>query len=126
MTSVRFVFFAAALVATIGMAIAAAVHHDYVCANSNVVISYSDWCDGKYDCPYGDDEDCHPAERCSYQYAHRCSDTGECIPAHEVCDGYADCPNGEDESYYECYRAKSGTGNQTSDNDIATGKPSRQ
>lgn len=84
-----------------------AAHHDYVCAYTGDVISYSEYCDGKYDCPYYDDEDCPASEYCPYQTHHKCSDNGACIHHSRLCDGYADCPNAEDESYYECARAKS-------------------
>lgn len=65
-------------------------------------ISLSDWCDDKYDCPDGSDEECNYQSICSYDRAHRCSDSGECIANNRVCDGYCDCPKGEDESSSEC------------------------
>lgn len=67
-----------------------------------VTISLSDWCDDKYDCPDGSDEECSWQSICAYDEAHRCSDSARCIPHSAMCDGYCHCPNGEDEA--DCYR----------------------
>ncbi|XP_053632202.1 vitellogenin receptor isoform X1 [Cherax quadricarinatus] len=50
-------------------------------------------CNGKQDCPQGDDEDCTCLE-----YEFHCSSTDRCIPLSRwVCDGVEDCQDGSDE-----------------------------
>ena len=65
----------------------------------------SDWCNDKYDCPDGSDEECAPSHICNFDTCHRCSDSLVCLPQQRVCNGVADCPNGEDESWGECATA---------------------
>ena len=74
----------------------------YFQCRSGHVISLSDWCNEKYDCPDGSDEECVPSLICAFDTCHRCSDTGACVRGELVCDGRFDCPNGEDESWAEC------------------------
>ncbi|KAI1280321.1 hypothetical protein HDE_13915 [Halotydeus destructor] len=84
-----------------------AASYDYVCYPGDHSISYSYWCDGKYDCDYYDDEDCSEEDKCPYTYWHRCSDSGRCISKSRLCNGYYDCPNGEDEHPQTCYESRS-------------------
>ena len=62
-------------------------------------VPWSMVCDGKWDCPYGEDE----------QFSHKCGDkricmhffkckfSQICVHAENVCDGIDDCPLGDDE-----------------------------
>ena len=58
-------------------------------------------CDGKWDCPNGDDEDqilCTGIEFCKYMY--KCQKmTQRCLHFHNICDGKNDCPLGDDEQH---------------------------
>ena len=76
-------------------------HRDFPCRDG-LMISFSDWCDDKFDCPTGEDEECPPSYICSFDQAHRCSDTGVCIPNNRMCNARCDCPNCEDEGWHEC------------------------
>ncbi|XP_048489163.1 uncharacterized protein LOC105397515 [Plutella xylostella] len=73
------------------------------CGDGTCVLQ--DWvCDGKPDCPAGDDEaQCVSCERNEF----RCGDD-TCIQQRWVCDGYADCAAGEDESDDVCSRVTGG------------------
>ena len=67
-------------------------------------ISWSYVCDGKWDCPRGDDElvsiMCNNNTVCKNMY--HCRLTGQmCLHLSNMCDGHKDCPFGDDESFYE-------------------------
>ena len=76
----------------------------------NYCISWPYVCDGKWDCPKGDDEQEHPICNklilCLNMY--HCRNTKQlCIHLGNTCDGYNDCPFGDDEllcelKYFEC------------------------
>ena len=76
----------------------------------NYCISGSYVCDGKWDCPKGDDEledsGCNKAILCLNMY--HCRNTKQiCLHLGNTCDGYNDCPFGDDElmcelKYAEC------------------------
>ena len=56
-------------------------------------------CDGREDCPAGEDEaDCEAP--CNDGFL--CSSEARCIPAARKCDGRSDCANNEDEADCEC------------------------
>ncbi|VDN01460.1 unnamed protein product [Thelazia callipaeda] len=69
--------------------------------DSVICISPQNICDGKNDCPLGDDEE---AKLCnSYQCIegqYKCLNSSKCIPVTAVCDSVDDCGNGDDEK--EC------------------------
>ena len=63
-------------------------------------IPWSYICDGKWDCPEGDDElnnpVCNNNEACIYLY--KCRKTQQrCLHLENLCDGHEDCPFGDDE-----------------------------
>ena len=67
-------------------------------------ISWSYVCDGKWDCPHGDDEleyiVCNKNNTCLHMY--HCRNTKQmCLHLGNTCDGYYDCPFGDDESLCE-------------------------
>uniref|UniRef100_A0A9J2P3L7 EGF-like domain-containing protein n=1 Tax=Ascaris lumbricoides TaxID=6252 RepID=A0A9J2P3L7_ASCLU len=68
--------------------------------DTSVCIGPQDICDGKVDCPLGEDE---KTELCSsYQCSDgqfKCSNSSKCIPKAAVCDGTDDCGNGADEQH---------------------------
>ena len=71
-------------------------HYSY-CINWNYV------CDGKWDCPQGDDEDnvnpiCGSKDNCINMY--KCKDYKlKCIDIGKICNQENDCPNGDDEMF---------------------------
>ncbi|XP_076032414.1 uncharacterized protein LOC143020142 [Oratosquilla oratoria] len=70
----------------------------FACQNS--CIHQSRHCDGKMDCPYGEDEeDC---DLCREGYFTCYS--GSCILLEQICDGHADCLDNEDEK--DCAEVK--------------------
>ncbi len=64
-------------------------------------IPWSYVCDGKLDCPFGQDEDlqssCKGEERCRSKF--RCLESDVCIHLGDVCDTKMDCPLDDDEQY---------------------------
>ena len=62
-------------------------------------IFWSYVCDGKWDCPYGDDEInsglCTGENLCHNMY--KCSNVFKCINLDSVCNGKSDCPYNDDE-----------------------------
>eukprot|EP00244_Chara_vulgaris_P011473 TRINITY_DN568_c0_g1_i2.p1 TRINITY_DN568_c0_g1~~TRINITY_DN568_c0_g1_i2.p1 ORF type:complete len:552 (+),score=68.89 TRINITY_DN568_c0_g1_i2:219-1874(+) len=68
-------------------------------------------CDGKKDCPDGDDEGEFCARLNCPNYGIKCNDTQNrtCIQESQVCDGVLDCPGGTDEAdcnTIECQNAQ--------------------
>ncbi len=54
-------------------------------------------CDGKNDCPFGEDEqECDNMSDCKYMY--RCRGSKQCIHLNDICDNYKDCKHGDDET----------------------------
>ena len=75
----------------------------FKCLN-NYCISWSYVCDGKWDCPRGDDElvsvMCNNNTACRNMY--HCRGTGHmCLQIGNICDGHKDCPFGDDELFCE-------------------------
>ena len=70
----------------------------FKCFNS-YCIPYSYMCDGKWDCPEGDDESenlrCENLEKCLSMY--KCKGTNVCIHLGNICDSKIDCPLADDE-----------------------------
>ena len=80
----------------------------FKCRNS-YCIPWSYVCDGKWDCPIGDDENfdliCGNKIMCIYMF--KCSKTSMiCVHLATVCDGILDCPLGDDEILCELANSK--------------------
>ena len=71
---------------------------------SSYCVPWSFVCDGKWDCPEGDDElnnpQCIEGQICIYMYKCRSSNQ-TCLHIGNVCDESAECPLGDDELYCE-------------------------
>ncbi|XP_030759399.1 putative vitellogenin receptor [Sitophilus oryzae] len=75
------------------------MEHEIMCPLSNQCISSKLRCDGKKDCPMGEDEDdCKKEPTCPLGY-FACND-GQCIREKQVCDHHFDCKDKSDE--YRC------------------------
>ncbi len=66
---------------------------DYYC------VPYKYTCDGKQDCPFGDDELSCSTRNCSQLF--QCKNSNRCLHFHDVADGIIDCPEGDDELFSE-------------------------
>ena len=64
-------------------------------------IPFSYVCNGRWDCPQGDDESiCNKSEACKNMF--HCRDTKQiCLHLGNTCDGHNDCPLGDDEMICE-------------------------
>ncbi|KAJ1522550.1 hypothetical protein ONE63_001736 [Megalurothrips usitatus] len=65
------------------------------CGDGSVYICADQKCDGKWDCPQGDDEADCPTQDCA-QDEFMC-DITRCVPKSAHCDGRTDCVDGTDE-----------------------------
>ena len=70
------------------------------CTNAYCV-PFSRVCNGKWDCPHGDDESkCNKSEACRNMF--HCRSTAQlCLHLGNACDGHNDCPLGDDEMQCE-------------------------
>ncbi|AWP15061.1 putative low-density lipoprotein receptor-related protein 2-like [Scophthalmus maximus] len=67
-----------------------------LCRNSPVCLSQAQLCDGKQNCPEGDDEEfCVTA--CPSNEDFKCKDRSRCIGRNLICDGFSHCRDGSDE-----------------------------
>ena len=65
---------------------------DYYC------IQWSYVCDGKWDCPYGNEENlnyCNSTTMCAHMF--KCRNSHICIHYFDICNNETDCPYGDDE-----------------------------
>ncbi|XP_028274306.1 sortilin-related receptor-like [Parambassis ranga] len=67
-----------------------------LCRHSSVCLSQAQLCDGKRDCPDGDDEE-FCVITCPSKEDFRCKDRRNCISKNLVCDGRSHCRDGSDE-----------------------------
>ncbi len=71
-------------------------------------IQWSFVCDGKWDCPFGFDEErnhnCDQHTNCSQLY--KCKQSTVCIHLGDVCDQKEDCPHREDEQMCDAHKTK--------------------
>ncbi|XP_049909724.1 low-density lipoprotein receptor-related protein 4-like [Epinephelus moara] len=67
-----------------------------LCRHTSVCISQAQLCDGKKDCPDGDDEDAC-VMTCPSKDDFKCKDSKSCISRSLVCDGRSHCRDGSDE-----------------------------
>ncbi|XP_040013370.1 low-density lipoprotein receptor-related protein 2-like isoform X2 [Xiphias gladius] len=67
-----------------------------LCQHSAVCLSQAQLCDGKKDCPDGDDED-FCVTTCPSKEDFKCKDHRSCIARNLVCDGRSHCHDGSDE-----------------------------
>ena len=70
--------------------------HHYKCQLSYCV-PFKYTCDGKRDCPGGDDEQSCFTRNCTGLF--KCKNTNICLHYHDVSDGKADCIEGDDEYF---------------------------
>ncbi|XP_040914320.1 low-density lipoprotein receptor-related protein 2-like [Toxotes jaculatrix] len=67
-----------------------------LCRHSPVCLSQAQLCDGKKDCPDGDDED-FCVTTCPSKEDFKCKDHRNCVTRNLVCDGRSHCRDGSDE-----------------------------
>ncbi|XP_031154061.1 low-density lipoprotein receptor-related protein 2-like isoform X3 [Sander lucioperca] len=67
-----------------------------LCRRTSVCLSQAQLCDGKKDCPDGDDED-FCVTTCPSKEDFKCKDRRSCISRNLVCDGRPHCKDGSDE-----------------------------
>ncbi|KAM6902150.1 vitellogenin receptor-like [Xenentodon cancila] len=67
-----------------------------LCRHSLVCLPQARLCDGKRDCPEGDDEE-SCVVTCPPKAEFRCKDRRSCVSKSQVCDGRAQCFDGSDE-----------------------------
>ncbi|XP_062269250.1 very low-density lipoprotein receptor-like [Platichthys flesus] len=67
-----------------------------LCRHSSVCLSQAQLCDGKRDCPEGDDEE-FCVTTCPSKEDFKCKDHSSCIARNLACDGHAHCRDGSDE-----------------------------
>ena len=75
---------------------AAVCPHHYKCINYYCV-PFSYTCDGRQDCPLGDDEQYCVNRTCDGLF--KCQSSNKCLHFYEVGDGMIDCPDGDDELF---------------------------
>ncbi|XP_073334409.1 uncharacterized protein [Pagrus major] len=67
-----------------------------LCRHTSICLSQAQLCDGKKDCPDGDDED-FCVTTCPAKEDFKCTDRRSCISRNLVCDGRSHCRDGSDE-----------------------------
>nr|XP_046231538.1 low-density lipoprotein receptor-related protein 2-like isoform X2 [Scatophagus argus] len=67
-----------------------------LCRHTSVCLSQAQLCDGKKDCPGGDDEE-SCVSTCPSEDDFKCKDLRSCISKDLICDGRSHCHDGSDE-----------------------------
>ncbi|XP_038589289.1 very low-density lipoprotein receptor-like [Micropterus salmoides] len=68
-----------------------------LCRHTSICLSQAQLCDGKKDCPDGDDED-FCVTMCPSKEDFKCKDRRNCVSRNLVCDGRSHCRDGSDEA----------------------------
>uniref|UniRef100_A0A182WVK4 SEA domain-containing protein n=1 Tax=Anopheles quadriannulatus TaxID=34691 RepID=A0A182WVK4_ANOQN len=66
------------------------------CGKTSVYICAVQWCDGRPDCPNGEDENAPECQKCEKD-EFSCDGT-RCVSLAKKCDGHRDCSDGQDEA----------------------------
>lgn len=86
-----------------GNATAQCPPQSFKCNRSGKCVSKAALCDGKVQCPNGEDE-----ENCDFRKSRRCPAntfpcrSGECLPEYEFCNAIISCRDGSDEPPHLC------------------------
>ena len=70
--------------------------HHFKC-NEYYCVPFKYTCNGRNDCPLGDDEQSCADRNCTGLF--KCQNTNTCLHFYEVSDGTVDCKDGDDELY---------------------------
>ena len=68
--------------------------NQFLCSRAKICINTIYQCDGIYDCPSLEDENCQ-----HYQNRFECMSSNQTISYSSICDYYEDCQDGSDEIF---------------------------
>ncbi|HWP04784.1 MAG TPA: LDL receptor domain-containing protein [Polyangiaceae bacterium] len=107
------------------------IHYQVRCTSAGA-IAPSSVCDGKRDCPDGEDEsgcptrcpewECQPdGGLCSRSECDFICADGSTVPVRDICDGASDCPSGEDEGCVDRFACYGDTGSSIDFSQVCDG-----